>query len=245
MDTILLIDRGNRSLKAAIHRDGAITEHRRIEQGDGGELIAEMLDTHAPAGIAFSSVVPAWNGALADQLRGWKIERIVEVGAGIRLPFDLRIKHPETLGADRIAAAAGAASLGHRRAVIIDAGTAVTVDLLSPEGFLGGAIFPGLHMLLQSLHTGTASLPRIDLDGPPPHIPGNDTTRAMSAGIFWGWVGAVREIIARSLKTLDGDPPVLFTGGDAHRLALHCAGDVTVDDDLVFRGLLHLYELNI
>jgi len=241
---ILLFDRGNRALKTALHSAGTITRRWREEPGDSVGTVTAILDSCRPRGVAFSSVVPGWNRLLLETVRRRGIERVVEAGADIRLPFDLLVDNAEKLGADRIAAACGVAALDHREAVIIDAGTAVTVDILSREGFIGGAIFPGIDMILDSLHEGTESLPRIQCGDTIPAIPGRDTAGAMAAGAFWGWIGAVRELVARSHSYLEGEHPVFVTGGNAGLVAPYCPGDVTVDEDIVFRGLLLLFELN-
>ncbi len=244
MDSVLLFDRGNRALKAALCRAGEIMRRWREETGEAVETIAAILDACRPQGVAFSSVVPGWDRLVRETSRSRGIECVVEAGPGIRLPFDLLVKNPEKLGTDRIAAACGVAALNHTEAVIVDAGTAVTVDLLSGEGFVGGAIFPGIDMILRSLHEGTASLPRIRFGPSSPELPGRDTEDAMMAGAFWGWIGAVGELVARSAASLHGEAPIFVTGGEAHRIAPHCPGEVTIDQDLVFRGLLLIFELN-
>lgn len=245
MDTVLLFDRGNRALKAALCCSGEITRRWRGETGDAVQTIAAILDACKPRGVVFSSVVPEWSRLFRETVRRRGVEYVVEAGPGICLPFGLLVKSPEKLGTDRIAAACGVAALNHTEAVIVDAGTAVTVDLLSREGFLGGAIFPGIDMILRSLHDGTGSLPRIRFEPCRPELPGRDTEGAMTAGAFWGWIGAVRELVARSGASLDGEVPVFVTGGDAHYIAPHCPGEVTIDQDLVFHGLLLMFEMNV
>ncbi len=244
MKRVLAFDKGNRALKAALFESSEIVRRWNEEPGDDPVLIAGILDTCAPDGVAFSSVVPSWKRRLGEGMHRRGIARVVEAGSGIRLPFDLMVRNPERLGGDRISAASGVVSLNHREAVIVDAGTAVTVDLLSREGFLGGSVFPGIDMLLKSLHEGTDLLPHVEYRGGVPEIPGDDTAGAMTAGAFWGWIGAVRELVTRSLSSLSGRPPVFVTGGGASLVAPHCAGDVLIDEDLVFRGLFLLYELN-
>jgi type III pantothenate kinase len=243
MKRVLAFDKGNRALKAALFESNAIVRRWSEKPGDSPGLIAGILDTCDPDGVAFSSVVPLWKRQLAQEMRRRGIT-YVEAGSGIRLPFNLLVRNPDRLGGDRIGAASGVVSLNHREAVIVDAGTAVTVDLLSGEGFLGGLIFPGIGMLLESLHEGTDLLPRVEYRGGVPEIPGDDTEAAMAAGAFWGWIGAVRELVTRSLSSLSGQPPVFVTGGNAGLVAPYCTGDVTIDEDLVFRGLLLLFELN-
>ncbi len=120
------------------------------------------------------------------------------------------------VGVDRLldALAANALRGPGRPAVVVDVGTAITVDLLSAEGaFLGGAILPGIAMSARALHEFTDLLPLVDvseLAAPPPPL-GEETVAAMRAGLFWGAVGAVRQLIDQ----LAGDtrPQVILTGG--------------------------------
>lgn len=243
-EPLLLFDRGNRALKAALCRSGVITRRWREEAGETVETIASILDTCRPQGVVFTSVVPGWNRLCREAVHRRGIDRIVEAAPDIRLPFELLVRNPGRLGTDRIAAACGVASLHCTEAVVVDAGTAVTVDLLSRDGFAGGAIFPGADMILRALHGGTGSLPLVRFGSSHPKPPGRETETAMTAGAFWGWVGAVRELVTLSVESLGREIPVFITGGDAERIAPHCPGDVTVDRDLIFRGLILMYEMN-
>jgi pantothenate kinase type III len=253
VETVLLFDRGNRALKAALERSGTIERRWREEPGEGAGPITAILDSCAPAGIAYSSVVPGWGEVLAHEARARGVGRLVEAGSGVRLPIALLVDNPERLGADRICAACGVAARGGVEAVIVDAGTAVTVDCLSAEGFLGGAIFPGVDLMLRALSEGTGALPLVratapppdgSVSGPPPPLPGRSTEGAMRGGVFWGWVGGVRELVARARDSIGADAPVVITGGGAALIAPYIGGSVRIDRDLVFAGLGHIYRLN-
>jgi len=100
--------------------------------------------------------------------------------------------------------------------VVVDVGTAITVDLVSRQGaFLGGAILPGIGMSARALHNFTDLLPLIDvsdLAGPPPAL-GTSTEQAMQSGLFWGAVGAIRQLVERLGREAGGTPEVFLTGG--------------------------------
>jgi len=97
-------------------------------------------------------------------------------------------------------------------AIVIGMGTALTIDLVSRGGaFAGGAILPGLAMSARALHEFTDLLPLVDVDGPPPPL-GKSTQDAMRSGLYWGAVGAVRELVAQ-LSTDAPGAEIFLTGG--------------------------------
>jgi len=133
------------------------------------------------------------------------------------LPIANRTAEPQRVGIDRLAAAVAANTI--RRAqtpvVVVDFGTAITVDLVAADGgFEGGAILPGVGMAAEALHSRTDALPRVEpqLLGTSPSAVGTSTVDALQAGLYWGTVGAVRELIARQSDRLVTPPQVLVTG---------------------------------
>jgi type III pantothenate kinase len=164
--------------------------------------------------------------------------RVLLANADIPLPMPTRLDRPDRTGADRLAAALGAAAGVGCPAVVVTAGTAVTVNALSAEGvFLGGAILPGLRTQLWSLRQRTALLPEITVDAVPETAVGTDTDPAIRAGVYFGLVGAVTELAGRARRTIGAAAPVVATGGDAALLAEACPTITRVDDDLIFTGL--------
>jgi type III pantothenate kinase len=130
----------------------------------------------------------------------------------------VKLAHPEKVGVDRLldAVAANSRRRPGNPAVLIDAGSAVTVDWVDAEGaFCGGAILPGLRLMIESLHRYTALLPLIEVPQEPPAALGTDTRSAMASGVFWSVLGGIEALIAR-LSAQSPTPPDLFvTGGDA------------------------------
>jgi type III pantothenate kinase len=174
-----------------------------------------------PATWVVTGVHPARGQALAGwlQARGDRVHLWTDVGA---LPLRIALERPDQVGIDRLLN--GVAGLTKRMpgepVVIVDAGSAVTVDWLDAAGaFQGGAIFPGFRLMAQALHSYTALLPLIEIKDPEPVLPGADTFKAMEAGIFWAVVGGVRLMIER-LARLDRTPPRVFlTGGNGPALS--------------------------
>ncbi|MBI1249586.1 type III pantothenate kinase [bacterium] len=160
-----------------------------------------------------------------------------------QLPIEVTLDAPEKIGLDRLAAAVAANRLrtSGRPAIVVDAGTAITVDAISDEGeFVGGTILPGMKMSANALAENTDALPRImfDLEVEPKAI-GTNTYEAMHSGLFWGSVGAVKEAIRRVADQLDSDQPpqVFFSGGDVNYLAPWMEMEIETVNHLVHRGV--------
>ncbi len=159
------------------------------------------------------------------------------------LPLDVCVDHPDRVGMDRLVAAVAVNQLRDplRPAVIVDAGTAITVDLVNPAGeFRGGSILPGMRLVSRALAANTDQLPRVDplFQNSLPDPIGISTEGAIRSGLFWGSVGAVRELVARIGAATEGSPQLFFTGGDAEQLAPLIAKDGVFIKDLVLGGIL-------
>lgn len=159
------------------------------------------------------------------------------------LPIRIEVEFPDRVGTDRLLAAVAANVLRQpdRAAIVIDAGTAVTVDLVAADGsFQGGVIWPGRAMMAQALAGNTAALPLITapISEAPPAIVGKSTDKAIKSALFWGNVGAVREFVAQMRNELSTPPQVFVTGGDAQRLAQWACPDAVQVNDLVLAGIV-------
>jgi pantothenate kinase type III len=162
------------------------------------------------------------------------------------VPIPVRVDQPDRVGIDRLLAALAADRLREpgRAAIIVDLGTAITVDLLERDGgFAGGAILPGIGMAARALNEQTDALPRVTmerLDHPPKPL-GKSTVPAIEAGIFWGTVGAISELVSRQSIGLAAPPDLFVTGGGAQQvtdlLAQHHAGRVRHVPYLVLAGI--------
>jgi type III pantothenate kinase len=157
------------------------------------------------------------------------------------LPLTLRVEQPDRVGLDRLAAAVGANELRtpNRPAIVVDAGSAITVDLVAADGaFEGGAILPGFRMAAEALcRADLLPLASLVPDAEPPPPLGRYTEAAIRSGLFWGTVGAVRELIDRLSRPLPEAPELFFTGGDLRRLATLIGPQARFVPHLVLGGI--------
>lgn len=171
-----------------------------------------------------------------DLVRAWRDEFGVTprpVGRPRRWLLDVDVEKPDRVGPDRLfnAVAAKAIRPAGVTTLIVDAGTAITVDVVDAAGaFRGGAILPGFGLSAKALNAYTALLPAVpsaDVASDTPTAIGRDTTAAIRSGLFWGAVGAVNELIARQRSELgvsDVDSEIVVTGGAGPRLVPYVAG---------------------
>jgi type III pantothenate kinase len=160
------------------------------------------------------------------------------------LPQTPRVDIGTTVGPDRLVNAAGAFDRHGGDLIVVDFGTATTFDVVAKDGaYIGGVIAPGVNLSLEALHMAAAALPHVDITKPQAVI-GTNTVACMQSGIFWGYVGLVREITDRIRAERDRPMKVIGTGGLA---PLFSQGDVlfdTIEDDLTIHGLTVIHQYN-
>lgn len=211
---------------------------------DGGEwpALVEWLGDFSPGDVDW--YVGSVNRAGASRLIDWLRERdaigSTTLLAASDLPLQISLPRPDRVGVDRLldAVAANALRPADRAAVVIDLGTAITVDLVSAEGsFEGGSILPGLMTSARALHQFTDLLPLVEELERPPSPVGKETVEAMRSGLFWGAVGGIRELIARYTETLNAPPCVIVAGGSSHVVAELLGPDVLHEPHLTLVGI--------
>ena len=169
--------------------------------------------------------------ALAKQLsRDWPLRQL----AFVDVPLVVEVDEPERVGMDRLMGAVAADRLrpADHAAIVVDLGTATKLSVLSDVGaFVGGAIMPGLAMSARALEEQTDALPHVDVERwqQPPLVLGRSTAPAIESGIFWGTVGAIRELLAQLSQSLPPEPAVILTGGGSQLVAEVLAEDSSLN----------------
>ncbi len=166
------------------------------------------------------------------------------VGPGVKTGVRICTDNPREVGADRVANAAAAHHLYGGPLILIDFGTATTVDAVSKEGdYLGGAIAPGIGIAAEALFERASKLPRIELI-PPERAIGKNTVASMQSGIIFGYVGLIESLVTRIRRELGSRVRVVATGGLAEVIATETKVIDTVDMHLTLIGLRLIHELN-
>ena len=233
----LALDIGNTAVKAGCF-DGPLL--REMAAGLTAAEVRDLVRQWGPEHIVIASV--AEDAALqADELREMVPgEILVFKPAGTAIPLRNAYGTPQTLGADRLAAAVGAASLRPgRTTLVVDAGTALKLDLITADGtYHGGSIAPGLAMRLRALHTFTGRLPLLELPPADATIPlvGDSTTGSLLSGVVNGAVAEITGLIAQYQQAYPA-LGVLLSGGDAAFLAARLPARIFVVPELVLLGL--------
>ncbi len=170
--------------------------------------------------------------------------RVINVKEVRALPIRVDYKSPETLGSDRVAAAVGAAdAFPGRNVLVVDAGSALTIDLVTEDGaFVGGRISPGMTMRFRALHRFTGRLPMVTAYGDVP-TEGYDTKSSIRAGVVRGIAGEISSAVKHYGEVLPG-LVALMTGGDASFLSGYVNENITVDENLLVKGLNRILLYN-
>lgn len=246
MEVYLTIDRGNTALKTALwSANGDLLRNNVSFDGlPAAELARALLsDDEHIAGIAYCTVVASARTTDLDDLQAALGVPALNVDSSVGLPMRICYSSMATLGADRIAAAAGALCyVANRPVLVADIGTAVTYDFVDSEGrYLGGNIAPGISMRLHALHAHTSALPAVDPRGIAP-VWGTTTEQALRSGTLRG-VAAELEYYRRQAGH---DAALVLTGGSVPILAAaHVLDfDYIHDPCLVHRGLYSILRYN-
>ncbi|CAG0989972.1 type III pantothenate kinase [Planctomycetaceae bacterium] len=170
--------------------------------------------------VAIASVNPRACEICEAALKRQGYREITVLGRDIKVPIENRADIPAQVGQDRLVNALAAKARTQGDAIVVDFGTAITFDVLMDSAYCGGVITPGIGLAMEALHQKTALLPLVKPQGKPP-ILGKNTIAAINAGVFYGYVGLAKNIIAELKKIYRNKPRVLATGGYGSYLAPH------------------------
>ena len=220
MKTVLAVDIGNSSASWGVFARGLESDQLMRAGKCPTQAVDQIAKVYAEVGathLLVSSVVPQASYSLGQQVA---IDYLLrhDTAQGLKIAC----KPPDCVGADRLANALGASSLGYSTALIVDMGTATTLDVLCRDTYEGGIIAPGIGAMTVDLHEKTALLPQLNTDRLPEEaLIGTNTVQAMSVGITRGYPALIRVFVAQGIaflktKGLYKGFPLLLTGGAAH-----------------------------
>ena len=177
-------------------------------------LEANEISASEITATAVSSVVPSCDYTIRHTVAMYLKSHYFILQAGAKTGLNIKYKNPNEVGADRIANAIGAVNaFPNKNLIIIDMGTATTLDAVTKKrDYLGGAILPGMRLGMESLRSNTAKLMEVDIEAPTSHI-GRTTRESIQAGLYFGQLGALKEIISGMKKEIFADESALTIGG--------------------------------
>jgi len=161
-----------------------------------------------------------------------------------KVPIDVRVDAGTAVGPDRIVNSVAGYDLFGGNLIIVDFGTATTFDVVDKDGaYVGGVIAPGVNLSLQALHQMAAALPHVDI-ARPKEVIGTNTVACMQSGVFWGYIGLVKEICRKIIEEKQEVMKIIATGGLAPLLQSSDQLFEAVEDNLTMHGLRLIFDCN-
>lgn len=251
---LLVIDVGNTNIVMGIFSGDKLAGKWRLtsrkQTADevsfmiSGLLSACSIKREKIKGIAYASVVPSLDSMFIEGLKGYIGVPCIKVSTELNTGLVIKMKNSSGIGADRLLNAVAGIEKYGAPLIVVDLGTAITLDVIDKDGaYIGGTISPGMELSVESLALKTAKLPQITLTAPDNFI-GGDTSEAIRSGIVNGCVGMVEYLLDGVFKELGGKCKVVATGGHAGILAELSSYVSNVDEWLTLDGLRIIYEKN-
>lgn len=207
-------------------------------------LEIHRADASEIQGAIISSVVPPLNATLSSAIKKILGFRPKVVGSGMKTGLNIHMDDPKSVGSDLIVGAVAALLEYPCPLIVIDMGTATTICAVDKGGsYIGGIIYPGLKISLETLASKTAQLPNISLDIPD-RVIGKNTIQCMRSGIMYGSAGMLDGILDRMIGELGENAAIIATGGLSRFITPLCRHTIIYEEDLMLKGLLALYNKN-
>ena len=250
---LLAVDVGNTNIVLGVRDDekmvcsGRLSTNVNETEIEYSMKLKTFLEVNGVKGIdgaIISSVVPALVRTLMKSVKLVCAVDAVVVGPGIKTGLNIKLDNPAEMGADIVVGDVAVINKYPLPAIVFDFGTATTASVIDKTGaHIGGAIMCGVKTAINSLASGTAQLPQIDISAPSKII-GRNTIDAMKCGSVIGTAAMLEGLVARFEKELGEKATVVVTGGLGKAIAKATNLDVIVDDNLLIDGLRIIYDKN-
>ena len=208
-------------------------------------IVNKKIKKNFYKGALCSSVVPNAFNKLKKLLKTKNIYLNEIKDRNLVLPIKLKLSKPKQAGSDRVVNAIAAFKIYKKNSIIIDFGTATTFDVIVKNTYVGGMITPGINLSLKVLKEATAKLPLIKLKKTNKYI-GKDTVSAMNNGMYWGYIGLIKELVQKIIKETKKKYLVIFTGGLANIFfSSFPFKDKVIDQQITLKGIVETLKFNL
>jgi type III pantothenate kinase len=196
-------------------------------------------------GALCSSVVPNAFNKLKKMLKTKNVHLNEIKDRTLTLPIKIKLNKPKQVGSDRVVNAIAAFKIYKKNSIIIDFGTATTFDVIVQNSYIGGMITPGINLSLKVLEEATAKLPLIKLKKTNKYI-GKDTVSAINNGMYWGYIGLIKELVQKIIKETKKKYLVIFTGGLANIFfSSFPFKNKVIDQQITLKGIAETLKFNL
>jgi len=239
----LVVDIGNTTIQLAVGRGRRCLFIRTLRSGLVPKVLRDVIREYLQKirgnieEVVVCSVAPAITRQIVPIFQKVVKQKIRLVGRDITVPIKNRYDDPRQVGQDRLVGAYAAVRLYGAPLIVVDLGTAITLDVISRSGeYRGGIIIPGLNLSVQALYQGTALLPHV-LVKPPQQVIGRNTQDSILSGIFYGYGAMIDGLIVKLSKKIAARPKIVMTGGHAGLMKKFFQHKVMIEPHLVLKGL--------
>lgn len=251
----LVIDAGNSQISFGVFEKSRLIHHFRVETRhhrtaeEYASILFPLLDIHGlkrvfTDGIALCSVVTEVDLSLFEFCEKYLLNSPLKIHSGLKLGFELNVLSKDEVGADRLANAAYAVKYLKLPAIVVDMGTATTLDVISKNGsYEGGVILPGPRLAFESLSLKTSKLPFVSLHFPDSVI-GKTTPECIQSGVMFGYCELISGLIRRTEKELGDKADCVLTGGFSFLFEGRLLCETRFIPDLTLEGISIIYDTN-